>query len=160
MTSRFILDENVVIYAHRGLNEYDEPNLDCRNLFERIANEDDRTFVVDDVLWGKYDHQLFNPVYFDSERGPFLRIRLWELLRREGKVEGLGHSAPPFPEEIDIPPGSLDDKFIVRLAVEEAGRDTALVTTDQPLRDDLASSSIQARYRLNVLSPEGALASL
>lgn len=160
MTSRFILDENVVIYAQRGLNEYDEPNLDCRNLFERIASEDDRTFVVDDVLWGKYDHQLFNPAYFDSERGPFLRIRLWELMRRIGKIDGLGHTAPQFPEEGDIPQGSQDDKFIVRLAVEEAGGDTVLVTADRPLRDDLASCSIQTRYGLNVLSPEGALASL
>ena len=160
MTSRFILDENVVIYAQRGLNEYDEPNLDCRNLFEKIADEDERTFVVDDVLWGKYDHQLFNPAYFDSERGPFLRIRLWELLRRIGKIDGLGHIAPPFPEEDDIPQGSQDDKFIVRLAVEESGKGTALVTTDGPLRGDLFSSGIQTRYGLNVLSPEGALAAL
>ena len=58
MTSRFILDENVVIYAQRGLNEYDNPNLDCRDLFETIANEEGRTFVVDDVLWGKYDDPI------------------------------------------------------------------------------------------------------
>ena len=160
MTARYILDENVVIYAQRGLNEYDEPNLDCRNLFERIADEDGRTFVVDDVLWDKYDGQLYNPTYFDSERGPFIRIRLWELMRRTGKIDGLGHTAPPFLEENDIPPGSQDDKFIVRLAVEESGRDTTLVTTDRPLRQDLASSSIQTRYDLNVLSPEAALAAL
>ena len=160
MTTRYILDENVVIYAQRGLNEYDEPNLDCRHLFDRIADEDQRTFVVDDVLWGKYDDQLYNPAHFDSERGPLVRIRLWELMRRIGKIEGLGHTAPPFPEEGDIPQGSRDDVFIVRLAVEESERDTTLVTADRPLRDDLASCSIQARYNLNVLSPEGALASL
>lgn len=160
MTARYILDENVVIYAQRGLNEYDEPNLDCRNLFERIANEDDRAFVVDDVLWGKYDDQLYNPTHFDSERGPFVRIRLWELMRRIGKINGLGHTAPPFPEEDDIPTGSQDDKFIVRLAVEESGKGTALVTTDRPLRGDLVSSGIQTRYGLNVRSPEDALAAL
>ena len=160
MTARYILDENVVIYAQRGLNEYDEPNLDCRNLFERIADEDGRTFVVDDVLWGKYDNQLYNPVHFSTERGPFVRIRLWELMRRIGKIEGLGHTAPPFPEEGDIPPGSQDDKFIVRLAVEEWERGTALVTTDHPLRDDLAACSIQTRYSLQVVSPVDALASL
>lgn len=160
MTTRYILDENVVIYAQRGLNEYDEPNLDCRYLFERIADEDGRTFVVDDVLWGKYDDQLYNPAHFDSERGPLVRIRLWELMRRIGKIDGLGHTAPPFPEEGDIPQGSRDDVFIVRLAVEESGKDTALVTTDRPLRDDLATCSIQTRYALSVLSPEGALAAL
>lgn len=81
-------------------------------------------------------------------------------MRRIGKIDGLGHTAPQFPEEGDIPQGSQDDKFIVRLAVEEAGGDTVLVTADRPLRDDLTSCSIQTRYGLNVLSPEGALASL
>ncbi len=33
MKSRYILDENVVIYAQRGLNEYDQPNLDCSYLW-------------------------------------------------------------------------------------------------------------------------------
>ena len=160
MTSRYILDENVVIYAQRGLNEYDEPNLDCRVLFERIANEDERSFVVDDVLWAKYDDQLYNPVYLHPERGPFIRIRLWELTRRAGKIEGLGHTAPHFPEETDIPQGSQDDRDLVRLAVEESERGATLVTTDRPLRDDLAACSIQTRYGLSVLSPEGALAAL
>ena len=157
MTSRHILDENVVIFAQRGLNEYDQPNLECRILFGRIADEDGRTFVVDDALWGKYDAQLYNPRYFGSERGPFVRIRLWELMRRAGKIEGMGHTAPPFPEETNIPQGSQDDKFIVRLAVESGA---TLVTADEPLRDDLAACSIQGRYGLTVLSPEGALAEL
>ena len=160
MTARYILDENVVIYAQRGLNEHDEPNIDCRDLFERIANEDGRTLVVDEVLWGKYDDQLYNPAYFHPERGPFLRIRLWELVRRTGKIDGLGHTAPPFPEENDIPQGSQDDKKLVRLAVEESERGTAFVTTDRPLRRDLGDTGIQARYSLIVLSPEGALAGL
>ncbi len=160
MTERYILDENVVIFAQRGLNEYDEPNLNYRNLFHRIADEDGRTLVVDDVLWGKYDDQLYNPAHFETERGPFVRIRLWELMRRVGKIDGLGHTAPAFPEENDIPAGSQDDTFIVRLAVEESGKGTALVTTDRPRRDDLAACSIQARYGLDVLSPEDALAVL
>ena len=157
MTTRYILDENIVIYAQRGLNEHDQPNLDCRYLFERIADEEQRGFFVDDVLWGKYDAQLYNPAHHDSERGPLVRIRLWELMRRIGKIEGLGHTAPPFPEEGDIPPGSRDDVFIVRLAVETRA---ILVTADRPLREDLASCSVQTRYALNVASPQDALTSL
>ncbi len=160
MTTRYILDENVVIYAQRGLNEYDQPNLQCRYLFDRIADESERSFVVDDVLWAKYDEQLYNPAHHHSERGPYLRIRFWELVRITGKVDGLGHTAPSFPEENDIPAGSQDDVYIVRLAVEESGKGTALVTTDRPLRVDLANCGIQARYSLHVLSPEDALASL
>lgn len=160
MTTRYILDENVVIYAQRGLNEYDQPNLVSRQLFDKIADEGPFSFIVDDVLWDKYDDQLNNPAHYHSQEGAYAMLRLWESLQVPGKIEGLGHTAPPFPEEDDIPQGSQDDKFIVRLAVEEAGKDTMLVTTDGPLRSDLASSGIQTRYGLNVLSPEGALAAL
>ncbi len=160
MTSRFILDENVVIYAQRRLNEYDHPDPISRDLFDKIADEEAFAFSVDDVLWDKYDRQLNGPEHYHSEEGAYAMLRLYELLQVLGKIDGLGHTAPPFPEEDDIPPGSQDDKFLVRLAVEESSRGTALVTTDRPLRDDLATSSIQTRYGLNVLSPESALAAL
>ena len=160
MTSRYILDENVIIYAQRGLNEYDQPNSISRDLFDQIANGGALAFSVDDVLWDKYDLQLNSPEHYHAEEGAYAMLRLYELLQLPGKIDGLGHTAPPFPEEDDIPQGSQDDKFIVRLAVEETGRGTALVTTDRPLREDLSSCGIQARYGLNVLSPEDALASI
>ena len=160
MTSRYILDENVVIFAQNGRDEDESPNRICADLVEQIFDGPSRTFVVDDVLWGKYEDQLYHPAYHHADLGPHLMTRLWESLQIPGKIEGLGHTAPGFPEEDDIPPGSQDDKFIVRLAVEESGKGTAIVTTDRPLRSGLASSSIQTRYGLNVLSPEDALASL
>ena len=160
MTTRYILNENVVIYAQRGLNEYDQPNSVCRDLFDKIANEEALAFIVDDVLWDKYDRQLNSPEHYHAAEGAYAMIRLWELLQIPDKIDGLGHTAPPFPEEVDIPSGSQDDKFIVRLAVEESGKGTALVTTDRPLREHLTSSGIQARYALNVQSPESALAAL
>ena len=160
MTSRYILDENVVIFAQNGRDEYENPSRICSDLVEQIFDGPFRSLVVDDVLWEKYEGQLYDPAYHDAELGPHLMIRLWDALQIPSKIEGLGHTAPAFPEENDIPPGSLDDKFVVRLAVEESGKGTALVTTDRPLRDDLANCGIQARYGLNVLSPEGALAAL
>ena len=160
MKARCILDENVAIYAQRGLDQNDIPNLDCTDLVNRMIDDEFHTIVVDDVLWDKYADQLNNPAYYRSELGPFLMIRLWELLQTPGKVDGLGHIAPEFPEENAIPPGSRDDVFIVRLAVEEAAKGTILVTTDRPLRSDLATSGIQDRYNLHVLSPQDALAAL
>ena len=115
---------------------------------------------MDDVLWDKYDRQLNSPEHYHAEEGAYAMLRLYELLQVPGKIDGIGHTAPPFPEEDDIPQGSQDDKFLVRLAVEESGKDTTLVTTDGPLREHLASSGIQARYGLNVVSPEDALASI
>ena len=154
MTSRYILDENVVIFAQRGLNEYDQPDVVCRELFDKIADLAPYSFIVDDVLWEKYDDQLNNPAHYHSQEGAYVMIKLWDSLQVSGKIDGLGHVAPPFPEEGSIPQGSQDDVFIVRLAVEEAEKGTALVTADAPLRSDLAASSIQTRYALNVLSPK------
>ena len=155
MTQRYILDENVVIYAQQGLDVYGNPNLDCLDLVNGIVDDDIRTLVVDDILWDKYDDQLNNPSYHDAELGPYLMIRLWGLLQVPGKVEGLGHTAPSFPEERSVPPGSQDDLFIIRLVVETNAR---LVTTDRPLRQDLATCGIQARYDLCIHSPQETLA--
>ena len=44
MTSRYILDENVVIYAQRRLNEYDHPDSISRDLFDKIADEEALAF--------------------------------------------------------------------------------------------------------------------
>ena len=160
MTSRFILDENIVNFAQNGRDEYDNPSRTCADLVERIFLEPYQTLVVDDVLWEKYVDQLYDPAYHHAELGPYLMTTLWEALQIDGKVEGRGHTAPPFPEEDHISPGSQDDTFLVRLAVEESDKGTALVTTDRPLREGLASSGIQTQYYLIVLSPEGALAAL
>ncbi len=155
MTQRYILDENVVIYAQRGLDQYDNPNLDCSDLVNGIIDEDLRTLVVDDVLWDKYDDQLNNPSYLDAEHGPYLMIRLWGLLQIPDKVLGLGHIAPDFPEQHGIPPGSQDDLFLVKLVVETRA---VLVTTDRPLMQDLRACGIQTRYNLSIVSPQETLA--
>ena len=65
--------------------------------------------------------------------------------------------AAPFPEETSIPPGSRDDREIVRLAVESKA---ILVTADSPLRNDLNSCGIQEVYDLQILSPDEALKDL
>jgi len=155
MTQRFILDENVFICAQLETNVYGNPDSTCLELLQQIL-EICHPIVLDDELYGKVQHQLNPPAHqrrgFDSA---ILRT-LGQALARPGKLEFLD-TAPPFDEEADIPRGSQDDRFIVRLAVASGA---TLVTTDGPLRDDLASCSIQTRYELDVLSPEGALANL
>jgi len=155
MTHRFILDENVFIFAQLETNVRGEPDLTCLQLLQRILDIC-HPIVFDSVLYEKIQQQLNRPPHqrrgFDSA---ILRT-LGQAIFRPGKLEYLEES-PPFAGETDIPQGSKDDKFIVRLAVESGA---TLVTADEALRDDLASSSIQTRYELNVLSPEGALASL
>ncbi|MCE2458700.1 MAG: hypothetical protein J4G14_12960 [Dehalococcoidia bacterium] len=62
MTPRFILDENIVILAQQGLDEYGSPNPRCADLIQQII-EICHTLVVDDVLWDKYAEQLYSPGY-------------------------------------------------------------------------------------------------
>ena len=51
-------------------------------------------------------------------------------------------------------PGARTTRFIVRLAVETGA---ALVTNDEPLRNDLRTSGIESNHELTVLTPEDAL---
>ena len=153
MTPRFILDENVVILAQRGLDENDEPNSVCSDLVQRIIDIC-HTVVVDDVLWDKFVDQLNRTGYYHPQLGPHLIRTLWNALTIPGKIDGLGHTAPSFDDEGDIPPGSADDMYIVRLAVESRA---ILVTTDGKLRDHLMESGIQSSHSLTVVSPEDAL---
>ena len=156
MTPRFILDENVVILAQQGIDERENPSPVCAELVQRII-EICHTIVVDDVLWDKFDNQLRRPGHQHPQAGPYLLRVLWNALTIVKKVDGLGHTASSFVEELSIPPGSADDTYIVRLAVESGA---VLVTTDGPLRDDLRESGIQGAYGLTVVSPDEALGML
>ena len=79
---------------------------------------------------------------------------LREALGRSNKVNGIGHVAPEFEDEAKIPPGSQDDVFLVRLALETGA---ILVTTDSPLQEALTECGIQEANNLIVVSPEEAL---
>ena len=153
MTPRFILDENVVILAQRGLDEYDNPSPVCSDLILQIVDIC-HPIVMDDVLLVKIFDQLNHPGYHHPELGPFLIRILSDALTIPEKVDGLGHTAPSFDEEGLIPPGSEDDTYLVRLAVESGA---ILVTADGALRDDLVSCGIESTHGLTVVSPEDAL---
>lgn len=152
MTPSFILDENIVILAQQGLDEYENPNPRCADLIQQII-EICHTLVVDDVLWDKYVEQLYRPGYHHNQ-SPFLILSLYNALTVSGKVDGLGHTAPTMDDEGSIPSGSQDDAYLVRLAVETGA---ILITTDGALRDDLKSCGILSKYDLTVVSPEDAM---
>ena len=153
MTPRFILDENVVICAQLGVDERGKTSPICADLVRSIIDIC-HPIVVDANLWQRYEEQLYRPRNEPPQLGPHLMSVLRNALQTVGKVEGLGREAPPFHGEAAIPAGSRDDTFIVRLAVEFGA---VLVTADQPLRDDLAASGIQARHGLVVRRPDEAL---
>lgn len=153
MTARFILDENVVILAQQGRDEYGNINPACADLVLQII-EICHTIVVDYVLWNKYLEQLNHLGNQHPKEGPFLIRLLRHALTISEKMDGFSLTAPILDDEKTIPRGSQDDTHLVRLAVETGA---TLVTTDKALRDDLASCGILSKYGLNVVSPEDAL---
>ena len=155
MTQRFILDENVFICAQLETNAHGEPDSTCLELLQRILDIC-HPIVLDPELYQRVYSQLNQPAHQIRGFGAALLRTLASAGNRPGKLD-ITEEPPPFSEETDIPQGSQDDKFIVRLAVESGA---TLVTADEPLRDDLAACSIQTRYGLEVLSPEGALETL
>ena len=154
----FILDENVLIFAQTGLNDQGKPDPSCSDLVNSIIGIC-HTIVIDLALYGRYQHQLNQPRHRPTVRGSAVLPILLKAARIIGKYDRFDRaSAPPFEGEETIPPGSQDDVPVsVRLAVETGA---TLVTTDGPLREHLATSGIQDRYNLHVLSPQEALASL
>lgn len=156
MTQRFILDENIVILAQMRKNDNDEPDSTCLDLFNQIIAIC-HTIVLDPDLWNRYHHQLSQPRHQEPQVGLRLLRPFRKAVRMAGKVDVRPHNALPFPEEADIPQGSQDDVPIVRLAVETGA---TVVTTDNDLRQDLATCGVQERYNLLLLSPEEALTGL
>ena len=155
---RFILDENVVIRAQTGVNDQGESDATCASLVNSIIRIC-HTIVVDVGLYSRYQRQLNRVRHQPTATGaPFLPV-LRSAIQVADKIDGFARpDAPPFPEESSIPPGSRDDLTVtVRLAVETRA---ILVTTDAPLIKDLESSGIQAKYSLEVLTPQQALVRL
>ncbi len=152
MTLRFILDENVVICAQTGTDDRGNPSTVCTDLVERIIDIC-HPIVVDDVLWEKYEQQLYSPRYQRPALGPSIMRDLWNAYTIPDKIEGLGRHTLSFEGEDSIPAGSQDDVYLVRIAVETGA---ILVTTDEALRDDLRECGIQSGHNLTVASPEEA----
>ncbi len=156
MSQRFILDENVVIYAQFGQDEDENTDPTCMRLIEQIV-EICHTLVFDPALWNRYYEQLSRPRYPHPQEG-FRLVRLInEAAHMAGKIDIRSADAAEFPEEGSIPPGSQDDVELVRLAVETRA---TVVTTDRSLREDLNSCGVAETYRLRLLSPSEALEQL
>ena len=153
MTTKFILDENVLICAQQGVDPEGSPSAVCADLVQRIIDIC-HTIVIDEELWAKYMAQLNRPGQQHAQLGPYFTRILKGALTTADKIDGFGRYAAPFHDEGSIPPGSQDDTFIVRLAVETGA---ALVTNDEPLRNDLRTSGIESNHELTVLTPEDAL---
>ena len=152
MTQRFILDENVFICAQLETNAYGEDDPTCLELLQRILDIC-HPIVLDEELNRKIFHQLNQQVHQRRGFDAAVLRTLAQAAARPGKLE-YREEATPFAGEENIPQGSQDDVYIVRIEVETGA---TLVTADEALREDLASSSVESTYNLRVVSPQEAL---
>lgn len=156
MTQHFILDENIIILAHRGENDNGAKDTTCLELFTGIIRIC-HTLVADDQLFSKYMIQLHRHRAKEPQPVPGVVTLLVQLRTREDKLDIRTRNAPPFSEEEAIPAGSRKDIYIVRLAVATRA---ILVTRDEKLILHLGRSGITEKYELRLLSPIAALAEL
>ena len=152
---QFILDENVLIFAQTGTNEQGEPDGTCSRLVNDIIRIC-HTIVIDVALYGKYQHQLNQRRHQPTNFGSRMLPVLVSAIRIDGKYDRFDRaSSPPFVGEDTIPQGSQDDVTVsVRLAVETGA---TLVTTDDPLREHLATSDLETLRELQVVTPQEAI---
>ena len=151
MTLKFILDENTLILAQKQENDRGAYDLTCLNLLNGIL-ESRHSLVADYVLWAKYQSQLSDLP--DTSPGYPHILRVLSRALSFSKID-FHPNAPSFPGETFIPQGSQDDLAIVRLMVATGA---TLVTTDNPLIEDLQSSGLTDNYQLRIVRPEQALA--
>ena len=152
---RFILDENILIFAQTGRNQFGEEDPTCTNLVNQIINIC-HTIVLDNPLWDRYRRQLDRFLIEAIATDPTMIRVLNTAIQTDGKIDGFHRGpAPPFEGEERIATGSQDDlQVTVRLAVDTGA---ILVTSDTPLRDDLLEAGTIDQHRLTVVSPEDAL---
>jgi hypothetical protein len=106
------------------------------------------SLVLDSPIWQKYFSQLSGLTKI-SYQAPHLLHTLKNLSTNAEKLV-FEDKPPELPEEASLSSKALDDVEFIRRAIASGA---ALVTTDNPLREELQEKGIIARYGLEVLSP-------
>ncbi len=146
MKHAFLLDENVLHHAVKGVNERDEPDSTAIELVLLIARNC-HTITANSELWGRYQRQLaklfhvrpraLEPVFF-----------LRELLHNSQKVRHEVSDPPELPPAVQIP---TEDIAVVRAALISCPK---VVTSDYELREAINGQSV---LQLQALTPMEAL---
>jgi hypothetical protein len=147
----YVIDENVLIFAHLGRNEKGENDLACLAFFRAVVRRCD-PIVLSLEVWEKYHKQL--SVRRSETAPPHLLQVLRSVATRADKLRF--RDAPAFLEESALDPGSSDDVVFVRLAVAAGA---TLITKDAPLQSCVNDSDIAVKYGIVARTPEEELAS-
>ena len=145
MKHTFLLDENILHFAVKGVDRRDDFNLDAVELLRLIARNC-HTIVADSVLLGRYYSHLANLM---KQPSPALQPTsfLNNFVHNSLKFRFEYADPPDLPDDSDIPP---KDTHIVRAALIS---NTLIVTGDEELQATVNSS----KMGLRALSPKEAI---
>jgi hypothetical protein len=143
---QFLLDENILYHAARGVDEHDNPDNTARELVRAIARIC-HTLFVHRVLFERY-WNILQKLKTDrssaSEASFFINMFMKNLAKRTLDFQGL----PELPPSVAIP---AEDTHIVKAALISR---PIIVTADDELRDAIRN---QPALGLTALGPKEAL---
>lgn len=147
MKHRFLLDENILHFAIKGVDRNDRPDTSSTEVVRLIA-QNCHTIVVNKFLLDRYWRQIARiqkeKVRFAAEPVTFIN----ELLRKAEKWSFEHAECPTLPDGLTVP---AEDIEIVRLALLAR---VVVVTGDEPLT--LAVNSA-ATLEIRAITPAEAL---
>ncbi len=146
MRHRFLLDENILYFAIRGVDRHEKRDFTAAHLVLTIAQICHSLVVHTEVL-ARYTRI---PTKVKRDPPPFIEPNSFirQLLTRADKWEREYQPLPPLPEGCDVP---YEDEYIVRAALVSH---PLLVTGDERLYDALKK---HPELEIDVLWPDEAL---
>ena len=146
MKHKFLLDENILYFAVKGVNTSGAPDCTATDLVDRIGSNCHR-MVIDPELAGRYAKHLQT---LESVRPPAMEPSrfLNEFLLNSAKAFLEPYKPAQIPQGVKVP---HEDIHIVRLAVQSGA---LVVTEDIPLREAINTQPVLG---LQALTSEQAL---
>lgn len=146
MKHRFLLDENILYHAIRGIDRHNQPDLSARELLSLIGNNC-HSILVHPIVEQKYLKHL-NVLFQD--RPPNLQplYAMIQLLTNSLKRIGEYDDLPELPVGVAVP---RKDQHIVQAALLSH---PIVITADEELRDAINAQPVlglQARFPQDAL---------
>jgi len=142
----FLLDENVLYHAVRGVNEHDEPNFSAMEFLKEVARICHQ-FSAPHLMYEKY-FGIVQKLKSDPPSSTAALRFVIQLLSNSSKLIYEPQGVPELPEGIRIPHEDID---VVRAAL--ASR-SIVVAADSELRDAINNQPV---LNLRALTPKQAI---
>lgn len=142
MTTRYILDENIIELAAKGENDEGNSDFTCLTLILDILKKCDILYCSTKLL--EIYRKKLKKMESNMIRSASTTAKLIKHMITQGKIK-VTDDSPKINNEEDLP---SDDVYLVRLAVHTK---SILVSTDSPLKEK--SRDILMSYNIKIVHP-------